>query len=75
MLVLIIGGPGFLYGGIIGSIVFKFLQDTIAAFTPQYWMFWIGLFLVLFVLRGRSLIHGGVKLIMARLPVGLRGRQ
>jgi branched-chain amino acid transport system permease protein len=75
MLVLIIGGPGYLYGGIIGSIVFKFLQDTIAAFTPQYWMFWIGLFLVLFVLRGRSLIHVGVKWIMARLPVGLRGKQ
>ena len=68
MLVLIIGGPGYLYGGMIGAVVFKFLQDTIAAFTPQYWMFWIGLFLVLFVLRGRSLIHGGVKLFMARLP-------
>ena len=67
MLVLIIGGPGYLYGGMIGAIVFKFLQDTIAAFTPQYWMFWIGLFLVLFVLRGRSLVHGGVRFMMQRL--------
>ena len=75
MLVLIIGGPGYLYGGMIGAIAFKFLQDTIAAFTPQYWMFWIGLFLVLFVLRGRSLIHGGVKVFMARLPwLSGRGR-
>lgn len=68
MLVLIIGGPGYLYGGMIGAIAFKFLQDTIAAFTPQYWMFWIGLFLVLFVLRGRDLIHGGLKKVMTRLP-------
>lgn len=68
MLVLIIGGPGYLYGGIIGAVAFKFLQDTIATFTPQYWMFWIGLFLVLFVLRGRDLIHGGIKALMARLP-------
>jgi branched-chain amino acid transport system permease protein len=75
MLVLIIGGPGYLYGGMIGAIVFKFLQDTISAFTPQYWMFWIGLFLVLFVLRGRTLIHGGVKLIMSRLPARVRGNR
>ncbi len=75
MLVLIIGGPGYLYGGMIGAIVFKFLQDTISALTPQYWMFWIGLFLVLFVLRGRTLIHGGVKLIMSRLPARVRGKR
>lgn len=68
MLVLIIGGPGYLYGGIIGAIVFKFLQDTISAFTPQYWMFWIGLFLVLFVLRGRAWVHGGIKAFMSRMP-------
>ena len=73
MLVLIIGGPGYLYGGMIGAIAFKFLQDTIAAFTPQYWMFWIGLFLVLFVLRGRALIHGGIKAFVARMP-GFGGR-
>lgn len=69
MLVLIIGGPGYLYGGMIGAIVFKFLQDTIAAFTPQYWMFWIGLFLVLFVLKGRALIHGGIVKLMAHWPI------
>lgn len=74
MLVLIIGGPGYLYGGMIGAIAFKFLQDTIAAFTPQYWMFWIGLFLVLFVLRGRDLIHGGIRAVMLRLP-GLNARR
>lgn len=68
MLVLIIGGAGYLYGGIIGAIVFKFLQDWIAAFTPEYWMFWIGLFLVLFVLGGREIIHGGVTALIARLP-------
>ncbi len=68
MLVLIIGGTGYLYGGIIGAVVFKFLQDWIAAFTPQYWQFWIGLILVLFVLGGRELIHGGIARVVARLP-------
>jgi len=67
MLVLIIGGAGYLYGGLVGAIAFKLLQDAIATFTPQYWMFWIGLFLVLFVLGGREIIHGGVKAVAGRL--------
>jgi branched-chain amino acid transport system permease protein len=71
MLVLIIGGAGYLYGGIIGAIAFKFLQDWIAALTPQYWQFWIGLLLVAFVLGGREVIHGGVRAVVARLPLGL----
>jgi branched-chain amino acid transport system permease protein len=66
MLVLIIGGAGYLYGGIIGAVVFKFLQDWIASFTPQYWMFWIGLLLVFFVLGGREIIHGGIRAMVAR---------
>jgi len=73
MLVLIIGGAGYLYGGLIGAVVFKLLQDVIASFTPQYWMFWIGLFLVLFVLGGRELIHGGIKALALR--IGLLGRR
>jgi len=54
LLMLVIGGAGWLYGGIAGAIVFKVLQDTLSAVTPQYWMFWIGLILVLLVLVGRD---------------------
>jgi branched-chain amino acid transport system permease protein len=70
MLVLIIGGAGYLYGGLVGALVFKLLQDWIAAFTPQYWQFWIGLLLVLFVLGGREMIHGGIKGLLGRLRPG-----
>ncbi|MBU3652324.1 MAG: branched-chain amino acid ABC transporter permease, partial [Limnohabitans sp.] len=49
-----IGGVGWLYGGVVGAIVFKLLQDQLSAVTPQYWMFWIGLLLVLLVLVGRE---------------------
>ena len=45
LLVLVIGGTGYLYGGMVGAIVFKLLHDLISAWTPQYWNFWIGLFL------------------------------
>ena len=54
LLMLVIGGVGWLYGGIAGAIVFKLLQTWLSAVTPQYWMFWIGLLLVLLVLVGRD---------------------
>ena len=54
MLILVIGGVGWLYGGILGAIGFKLLQDVISSITPQYWTFWVGLFLVVLVLVGRD---------------------
>jgi branched-chain amino acid transport system permease protein len=54
MLALIIGGAGWLWGGLIGAVAFKLMHDLLSAITPQYWTFWIGLFLVLLVLVGRE---------------------
>ena len=60
MLVLIIGGTGYLYGGLIGAVIYKFLQDWIATLTPQYWQFWIGFVLVVIVLIGRERVEGWI---------------
>jgi branched-chain amino acid transport system permease protein len=54
LLMLVIGGTGWLYGGILGAVVFKVLQDVLSSITPQYWTFWLGLFLVVLVLVGRE---------------------
>ncbi len=54
LLVLVIGGVGWLYGGIAGAIVFTLMQDWLSRITPQYWLFWIGLFLVALMLVGRQ---------------------
>ncbi len=54
LLVLVIGGVGWLYGGLVGAVVFKLMQDVLASITPQYWQFWIGLVLVALVLLGRD---------------------
>ena len=54
MLALVIGGAGWLWGGLVGAIAFKVLHDLISAFTAQYWTFWIGLFLVVLMLVGRE---------------------
>jgi branched-chain amino acid transport system permease protein len=57
MLVLVLGGTGYLYGGLIGAVVFKVLLDVFSSITPQYWQFWIGLVLVVIVLLGRERLH------------------
>ena len=70
LLVLIIGGTGYLYGGLIGAVIYKLLQDWIANLTPQYWQFWIGLVLVVIVLVGRERMAGWIaaaRLVVARL--------
>ena len=65
LLVLIIGGTGYLYGGLIGAVIYKFLQDWIANLTPQYWQFWIGLVLVTLVLIGRDRMQSWIDTVRA----------
>jgi branched-chain amino acid transport system permease protein len=54
MLALVIGGVGWLWGGLVGAMAFKVMHDLLSAITPQYWTFWIGLFLVVLMLVGRE---------------------
>lgn len=61
MLMLVVGGVGWLYGGLIGACAFKLLQDGLSTLTPQYWQFWIGALLVALVLVGRERIAGWVR--------------
>lgn len=67
LLVLIIGGTGYLYGGLVGAVAFKLMQDWIASLTPQYWQFWIGLMLIVIVLVGRERAGGWVQAALAAL--------
>jgi branched-chain amino acid transport system permease protein len=61
LLVLIIGGTGYLYGGLVGAVIFKVLQDVLSGLTPQYWQFWIGAILVAVVLAGRDSVPDRVR--------------
>lgn len=70
LLILIIGGTGYLYGGLVGALVFKIVQDFIANLTPEYWEFWIGLLLVSLVMIGRERIIGLPMLVVRRLRAG-----
>ena len=74
LLVLVIGGAGYLYGGLIGAVLFKVLQDILSALTPQYWQFWIGLVLVVLVLVGRERMTDRVRALWTGSVGRLAGR-
>ncbi len=58
LLILIIGGTGYLYGGLAGALIYRLLQDYLSNLDQRFWQFWIGLLLVMMVLFGR--IYGGL---------------
>ena len=67
LLVLIIGGAGWLYGGLLGAFAFTVLQDVLATGAPKFWMFWMGLFLVVLALVGRDRLSGGARAVLAKV--------
>ncbi len=60
LVVLILGGAGRLYGGILGAIVYLVARDQFSGVNPQYWYFWIGLLLVAVVMLLPNGILGGL---------------
>jgi branched-chain amino acid transport system permease protein len=59
LVILILGGAGRLYGGIIGAIIYMVARDQFSGLNPQYWYFWIGLLLVAVVMLLPNGILGG----------------
>jgi len=70
LVILILGGAGRLYGGIIGAIIYMVARDQFSGINPQYWYFWIGLLLVAVVVLLPNGILGG----LARLKSAWGGR-
>ncbi len=73
MLTLIIGGAGWLYGGLIGAGVFIVIRDVVSAATPEYWEFWIGAMLVVLVLTGRDKLARFASLLAMTPALEARG--
>jgi branched-chain amino acid transport system permease protein len=60
LMMLILGGAGWLYGGFVGAALYMILQNELAKMSPEFWQFGIGLLLIVAVLLNR---HG----VFARL--------
>ncbi len=74
LIMLVLGGAGRLYGGLVGAAVFMIAQDYLSGIDPVYWEFWIGFFLVVIVLFARGGILGGLESLRTNMParVGIR---
>ncbi len=60
LVMVVLGGSGRLYGGIVGAIVYMIAHDQFSGIAPQYWYFWIGLLLILVVMFLPNGILGGL---------------
>jgi branched-chain amino acid transport system permease protein len=67
MIMLVLGGTGRLYGGLVGAAIFMIAQDYLSGIDPVYWQFWIGFFIVVIVLFAHGGILGGLDALRARL--------
>jgi branched-chain amino acid transport system permease protein len=66
LVMLILGGTGRLYGGLVGAAVYMVARDQFSGLNPQYWYFWIGLILIAAVLLLPNGILGGFSLSTRR---------
>jgi branched-chain amino acid transport system permease protein len=66
LVMLVLGGAGRLYGGLVGAIIFMVARDQFSGIAPQYWYFWIGILLVVVVIFLPNGILGGLSKILAR---------
>ena len=69
LVMLILGGTGRLYGGLIGAAVYMVARDQFSGINPQYWYFWIGLLLIGVVMLLPNGILGGLTLLARRMKV------
>ena len=72
---LIIGGAGYLYGGILGAAAFIILQDALLGMNPIYWQFWLGWALVIIVLFLPEGAFGSLQQLVRRRRPKLKKEQ
>ena len=70
LVMLVLGGTGRLYGGIIGAIIFMVARDQFSGINPQLWYFWIGLLLVAVVMLLPNGVLGGLAQLTQRFRGG-----
>jgi branched-chain amino acid transport system permease protein len=66
LIMVVLGGAGRLYGGLVGALIFMIARDQFSGIEPQYWYFWIGLLLVAVVMFLPNGILGGLAALSAR---------
>lgn len=67
LIMLIVGGTATLYGGFVGAAAFLLAQDQLSSLNPQYWLFWLGVLLIVATLYLRGGLLGALGALRERL--------
>jgi branched-chain amino acid transport system permease protein len=67
LVMLILGGTGRLYGGLVGAVIYMVARDQFSGLNPQFWYFWIGLLLIAVVMLLPNGVIGGLSTLARRL--------
>jgi branched-chain amino acid transport system permease protein len=70
LIVLVLGGAGRLYGAFIGAPVYFAAQDILAKGDPVYWLFWLGLMLIVVATFARGGVLGLYDALARHFPTG-----
>ena len=68
LMMLILGGTGWLHGAFIGALLYMVLQNELAKLSPAFWQFGIGLILIAVVLLARHGVYGKLARMGRSLP-------
>ncbi|MGE5147148.1 MAG: ABC transporter permease, partial [Candidatus Eiseniibacteriota bacterium] len=72
LVMLVLGGIGNLYGAFLGAAVYMTFENYVAKANPEYWYFWVGLFLILRTLYLPRGLYGlcvdGIRRLRALAP-------
>jgi branched-chain amino acid transport system permease protein len=72
LMMLILGGAGWLYGGFVGATLYMVLQNELAKISPEFWQFGIGAILIAVVLANRHRAFQRLARFGRKLGLGVR---
>jgi branched-chain amino acid transport system permease protein len=75
LLIVVLGGSGTLYGGLIGSLALIVAQYLLSGISPEYWQFWIGIAFIALVFLAKGGLMGLAKGALAFVRASWQGRK
>ena len=69
MVMVILGGVGYLYGGVLGAVVFLVLEEVLSSYT-SHWQLGLGVVLLVIVLYARQGLAGLIAALAQRRAAG-----
>jgi branched-chain amino acid transport system permease protein len=74
LLVVVLGGAGTLYGGLVGALALIIAQYLLSGISPEYWQFWIGVAFIALVFFARGGLMGFAEQTAKLMHVNRRSR-